>query len=325
MNINDSYNLFLDILNLKYPKTKIKEFLLYFIDENISQEVLEGAARAMLAKSFKIDININTFDVCGTGGSGNVKPFNISTASAMVLASQGVTIAKHGNRAVSSKSGSADVLESLGVDISGELNKIKISLVKNNIAFLFAQVFHPAMKNIMPIRKEISKKTIFNMLGPLTNPVSPSRQVVGVSNKDDIIPMIRTLKNMGRDSAMVLFGEDGLDDATLSGKTFFASFLSKDSQIIEGTFYPEDFGINSISSSSLLSVQNSEESAKIIEDIFLNKEQGARKDIVILNAGIGFYVSKISSSIKEGVSLARKSIDFGDSYKVLQNLRNVIN
>jgi anthranilate phosphoribosyltransferase len=325
METKDFYNLFLNILNLKYSKTKIKEILLGIKDEDLSSELLEGAARAMLSKSLKVDFNNDTFDICGTGGSGNSKPFNISTASSIVLASQGVCIAKHGNRAVSSKSGSADVLESLGVKILLTPKNISKSLLKNNIAFLFSQVFHPAMKSLMPIRKEIAKKTIFNILGPLTNPSLPSRQVVGVSNKNNILPMIKSLKKLGRKSAMVLFGEDGLDDATLSGKTFFAKFSEENPEINEGFFYPEEFGLNSVLSNSIMSVQNSIESAKIIEDIFLNREKSSRRNIVIFNAGIGFYVSKFSSSIKDGINLARKSIESGDAYNILQKLRNVIN
>ncbi len=320
MNYKQSYQAFTDVFSGKTSADEIEKILRNLAQQGETFEEIAGAAQAMREHAIPIHSSVETFDVCGTGGSGKNKPFNISTTSSIICASQGVCIAKHGNRAASSLSGSADVLEELGIEIFMTPEKMEKSLEKNNMAFLFAQVLHPAMKNIMPIRKKIGTRTIFNLLGPLTNPSNPTRQVVGVSSKTMIIPMIKALKLMKKKSAIVLHGEDGLDDATVCGKTFFARFDEENENIEEGFFTPEQFGFLPRTATDIAAGKNAKENSEIILNILNGTDEGPRKDIVLFNAGIAFHQARKTASIEEGIALAEKSIISGDALLLLQKL-----
>ena len=277
-------------------------------------------------QKFSLPIEISeqfgeTFDVCGTGGSGQAKTFNLSTTVAFVMAAGAVITAKHGNRKASSQSGSADVLEYLNIEISLSPEKMKQNLEEKKMSFLFAQVLHPAMKYVMPVRKKLGRRTIFNFMGPLTNPSNPSKQLVGVSEKNLVLPMAKILKKLGKKSAMVVFGEDGLDEITLTGKTYFAKFL-ENSEISTGEILPEDFGFSPVKHSEI-SGGTPQQNAEIITGIFSGNPEfsGAKKDILLLNAGFGFYISGKTSSPEEGITLAREIIDSGKAQKLLESFQ----
>lgn len=324
MTFQESYSTFSNIFLGKYSDIEIEKILRTLSQQGETFEEIAGAAKAMRESALLVPCSKETFDVCGTGGSGSSKPFNISTTSALILASQGVCTAKHGNRKASSCSGSADVLEELGIRITQTPEEMSASLEKNNMAFLFAQVLHPKMKDIMPIRKKIGTKTIFNLLGPLTNPSNPTRQVVGVSSKQMLEPMAKALQLIGKKSSIVLHGEDGLDDATITGKTFFARFTSPQGVIETGEFSPQDFGLIPCSARTIQSGNNPAENAEIINNILNGSDAGPRRDIVLLNAGVGFRESQKTASIEEGIALAEKAIINGDAFRLLKTLQKEI-
>lgn len=317
----ESYQIFSDIFDGKKTEDEIESLLRALAKNGETFEEIAGAAKAMQEHAISISPNKETFDVCGTGGSSTAKTFNVSTTVSLVLASQGVCIAKHGNRAASSQSGSADVLEALGMNIAITPEEITKNLQEKNIAFLFAQTLHPAMKHIMPIRKKIGTRTIFNMVGPLTNPTNPSKQVVGVSSQSLLDPMIQALQILGKKTAMVLWGEDGLDEATIRGKTHY-KLLHSDGTISSGIIIPEQFGIRSLQENQTIRGGNPEENAQIIREILEGKNEGAERDIVLLNAGIAFYVSQKTGSIEEGIALAEKAIITKDALKILHSLQS---
>jgi len=325
-----SYSLFSEIFENKKTPIEITNILTELSLENLQKnkiysenfvEIVAGAADAMREHAISVHCKKETFDVCGTGGSGNSKPFNISTTSSLIIASQNVCVAKHGNRAASSKSGSADVLEELHFNLAQNSEEMSKSLEINNMAFLFAQVLHPAMKYVMPVRKALGIPTIFNIMGPLTNPSNPTRQVTGVSKKEFVLPMTKILQRLGRKSAIVLFGEDGLDDATICGKTYFAKFTEEKPEIEEGYFIPEQFGFLPRTAFEIAGGKNPKENAEIILNILNGTDTGPRRDIVLFNAGIAFYISRKTASIEEGIALAEKAIISGDAIKLLKKLQ----
>ncbi len=325
---NSSYKLFTEIFERKKTPEELYSILSELTLENLQTKyakqfvsIVAGASQAMREHALPVQCSHETFDVCGTGGSGTSKPFNISTTSSLIIASQNIYVAKHGNRAASSKSGSADVLEALHCTITQTNKEMEQSLQKNNMAFLFAQVLHPAMKYIMPIRKKIGIPTIFNIMGPLTNPSNPTRQVTGVSKREFVLPMAQILQKLGRKSALVVFGEDGLDDATLCGKTYFAQFTEEKPEIQEGYFTPEQFGFLPRTASEINGGKTPEENATIITNILNGTDTGPKRDIVLFNAGIAFYIARKTGSIEEGIALAEKAIISGDAFRLLEKLQ----
>lgn len=320
MGYNETYTLFQEIFSGRIDEEKIEEILRNLSEKGESFEEIAGAAKAM--KQSATPVNPNTtavFDVCGTGGSGNAKTFNLSTTVSIVLASLGVPIAKHGNRAASSKSGSADVLEELGISLADRPEKMAEKIDAQNIAFLFAQTLHPAMKNIMPLRKKIGTRTIFNLLGPLTNPANPTAQLVGVSDKKFIEPMIQALKLLGKKSAQVVHAQDGLDEVTLTGKTFFAKFIDA-GEIEYGEITPEQFGFIPAKHEEI-SGGDAKKNAKIIQDIFCGAEKGQKKDIVLLNAGIALALFGKAQGVEEGIAMANEAIISGKALKKLEEMK----
>jgi anthranilate phosphoribosyltransferase len=248
----------------------------------------------------------NLVDIVGTGGDGS-HTFNISTCSMFVAAAAGAKTAKHGGRSVSSKSGSADVLESLGVNINLSPERIAQSIQETGIGFMFAPNHHPAMKNVAPVRKELGVRTIFNILGPLTNPAGAPHILMGVFHPDLVGIQIRALQRLGADHALVVYGRDGMDEVSLGAATLVGEL--KNGHITEYEIHPEDFGMP-MASNRALKVETPEQSMAMLKAV-LDNEPGAARDIVILNAGAALYAANVTPSIKSGAELARSVIASG--------------
>jgi len=306
-----------EIMSGRAQTPDIVSFLISLSGKGETVEELTAAASVMRKFATKVNTKHKVIlDTCGTGGDKS-GTFNISTAAAFVVAACGVAVAKHGNRSVSSNSGSADCLEALGININLPKERIEKCLDKIGIAFLFAQNFHPAMKYAMPARKEIGKRTMFNILGPLTNPAGATHQVVGVYDKEKLVILAEALGNLGAIHALIVHGEDGLDEITTCGKTFVCEQYKgslKNYQIS-----PEEFGIKRAKLGDL-SGATPQENAGIILDIF-NGNKGAHRDIVVLNAAAAIYTADRAASIKEGIALAQKAVDDSSALKKLQLLK----
>lgn len=282
---------------------------------------ITGAARVMRNKAAEIDVKgKKVVDTCGTGGD-EAMTFNISTAAAFVAAGAGLTVAKHGNRSVSSRSGSADVLNALGVNIEAEIARVEECLQKIGIGFLFAPLLHGAMKYAAPVRKEIGIRTIFNILGPLTNPAGARCQVIGVYD-DSLTDMLgKVLANLGSEHAFVVRGEDGLDEITLTTETKITEL--KDGKLRAYRIKPEDFGFKRCMPVDLKG-GDPEQNAEIIRAVLKGKK-GPQQDIVLLNAAAAIVAGGAANSIGEGISCARGSIDSGRALGKLTKLVEMTN
>ena len=277
-------------------------------------EEITGSAEAMRDHSLKLHADRPTLEIVGTGGD-NANSFNISTTSAMVIAAAGVPVTKHGNRAASSKSGAADCLEALGANITIEPEKSIEVLNEAGICFLFAQKYHSAMKYVGPIRKELGIRTIFNILGPLTNPACPSMIVLGVYEEALLEPLAKVLSNLGIQRGLVVFGREKLDEISAVGETAVC-------EIDHGTFKkyvitPEDMGLEHCGQKDLLGGTPAE-NAEITKAVLRGEEQGGKRTAVLMNAGAALYVAGKAASLKEGVELAAKTIDDGVAYKKME-------
>jgi len=271
---------------------------------------ITAAVEVMRSLASAVDVQDKTHlvDTCGTGGDG-ANTFNISTASAFVVSAAGATVAKHGNRSISSKSGSADVLEAAGVNLALEVAHVADCVNEMNIGFMFAPAHHSAMKHVIAARKEMGVRTIFNMLGPLTNPAGAPAQVIGVFNKDLAPVFAKVLKNLGSKHVMIVAADDGLDEISVASKTFVAEL--KDGVISEWEIDPSEYDMDHADLSDL-SVDSAQESLNIIRAAFANTD-GAARDIICLNAGASIYVAGITESYAAGVELARKVIADGSA------------
>ena len=282
---------------------------------------LAAAARVMRNLSTKVDISVQPLvDTCGTGGDGQ-KTFNVSTASSLVAASAGVNIAKHGNRSISSKSGSADVLEVLGVKLDLTPQQIAKCVEKIGIGFMFAPMHHSCMKHAIGPRKELGVRTLFNLLGPLTNPAGAKRQVLGVFDRRWLEPLARVLASLGTQHALVINADDGLDEISISGGTEICEL--KDGQVKSYRVSPKEFDIQT-NDLQEIRVENAEDSAKMILSILKGNPSPAA-DIVCLNAGAAIYVSGKCESLKEGVSLAKLQLSSLAAHEKLQQLIQLSN
>ncbi len=278
-------------------------------------EEITGAAKVMREKCLKIDAGTDLIDTCGTGGS-PASTFNISTAAAFVIAGAGLKVAKHGNKAASSRCGSADVLEALGVkiDVPGEV--VEMCIRQTGIGFMYAPLFHSAMKHAIGPRREIGIRTIFNILGPLSNPAGAAYQLLGVYDERLIETMAMALGNLGTKRALVVHGMDGLDEITITGKTKIAELKNGKTR----TYYvtPEKFGIKR-SGSKMSKGGNARENARAILSI-LEGVKGPGRDIVLMNAGAGLYCAGKAGDFKAGAKLAAESVDSGKAHGVLKKL-----
>lgn len=287
--------------------------------ESVSEIV--GAARVMRKKAESLNVaSDNIVDTCGTGGDGG-NTFNISTASAFVVAGAGLIVAKHGNRAVSSRSGSADVLKCLGVNIEADKMVVEKCLEQVGIGFLFAPLMHGAMKHAAGIRKELGFRTIFNLLGPLTNPAHAHAQVIGVFDRKWVVPIAQVLKDLGCRHAFVVHGDDGLDEITLMDKTSVCELSNGD--IREYSISPEELGLERCSP-DIVQGGSPEENAEIISSV-LKGNEGPQTDIVLLNASAAICAGGKAKSLQEGVEIARQSILSGAALQKLDDLIRVSN
>ncbi|KAA1297276.1 MAG: anthranilate phosphoribosyltransferase [SAR202 cluster bacterium] len=277
---------------------------------------IAGMASVMRKMALSVNYDNDLLDTCGTGGDG-LGTFNISTAAAFVSAGIGIKIAKHGNRAMSSHTGSADVLESLGININLTPDQVSECIKISNFGFMFAQGFHPAMKHAGPPRREIGIRTVFNILGPLTNPAGAQKQLIGVSDPKVGNIIAQSLKRLGSEAALIVHGNDGLDEITLSD--FSQIWILKNGEISTEKFYPESVGVN-IQSLSNLQVNNSEESAQMIESV-LDGIHGPSRDIVLLNSAAAIFISGHSDNFQAAFDKAKHSIDSGLANQTLNLVR----
>ncbi len=269
---------------------------------------ITAAAQVMREFSTKVDVADTTHlvDIVGTGGDGS-HTFNISTCSMFVAAAAGAKVSKHGGRSVSSKSGSADVLEALGLHINLSPVAIAQCITQQGVGFMFAPNHHPAMKNVAPVRRELGIKTMFNILGPLTNPAGAPNILMGVFHADLVGIQVRALQRLGAQHALVVYGRDGMDEVSLGASTLVGEL--KDGVVSEYEIHPEDFGLV-MASSRALKVQTAQESKDMLLRV-LDKVPGPASDIVVLNAGAALYAANVAPGIAEGMTLARQAIASG--------------
>ena len=317
LNEKEAFEIMLELMKGNLDDIQIAALLVGLRSKGETVDEITGFAKAMRQTMIELDLNFPAVDMCGTGGdySGT---FNISTASSIVVAGAGIKVAKHGNRSMTSKSGSADVLEALNVDINTSNENCIRSLEKNNICFMFAPNFHPAVKNAMNVRSKLKIKTVFNILGPLCNPANVKNQAMGVFDPSLTKIQAQVLKNLGSKNVMVFNGDDGLDELTTTCGSNISYFLN-DSKIINLKFDPKSVGI-SLSKHEDLQGGTSDINAKIILDI-LNGKKGPNRDIVLLNAAAGIMVGGKATSLKEGYSLAKESVDSLSALKVLKGIQ----
>jgi len=269
---------------------------------------ITAAAQVMREFSTKVEVADRTHlvDIVGTGGDGS-HTFNISTCSMFVAAAAGARVSKHGNRSVSSKSGSADVLEAMGVPLTLTPAAISTCIADTGIGFMFAPNHHPAMKNVGPVRKELGIRTIFNILGPLTNPAAAPNILMGVFHPDLVGIQVRALQRLGAEHAVVVYGRDGMDEVSLGAATMVGEY--KDGGIHEYEIHPEDFGLT-MASNRALKVETPEQSKALLNSVLAN-EAGPARDIVMLNAGVALYAANVAPSMVGGVALAREALASG--------------
>lgn len=280
-----------------------------------------GGAKVLREKAELVELqNYYTVDTCGTGGD-KYGTFNISTAVAIVTAAAGIKVAKHGNRSVSSKCGSADVLETLGIKIDLSAAQVKTCVEQIGIGFFFAQSFHKAMRFVGKTRKELGFRTIFNILGPLANPAHANAQVLGVFDENLTIPMAEVLRGLGVERALVVHGMDGLDEISTTSETRVTEL--KNGNIETYIIQPEDFGFQRVQMDEIKG-GDATENAQIIIDLF-NGEQGAKREILVLNAAAALYVGKKVDSLKDGIALANEIIDSGKAKKKLEEFERITN
>ena len=282
-------------------------------------EEITAAAKVMREHCERFLNDMDVLEIVGTGGDGS-NSINISTLASIVASSVGIPVAKHGNRAASSKCGTADCLEALGVKIDLEPERSKEILNELNICFLFAQKYHTAMRFVGGVRKEMGIRTLFNCLGPLANPAGASMQLLGVYGKALVEPLARVLANLGVKSAMVVYGEDKMDEISLSAPTFVCEYINGEFKTYE--IKPEDYGFTRCKKEDLEG-GTPQENAEIVRRI-LQGEQGTKTDIVLLNAGAAIHIAK-GCSIEEGIAIARDAIDSGKAYKQLEKFIELSN
>ncbi len=315
---DESQNIMKDILSGVATEAQIGAFLTALRMKGETIQEISAFARTMREFCTRIHPRVNgrLVDTCGTGGD-QIKTFNISTISAFVVAGAGVSIAKHGNRAVTSKSGSADVLEKLGLNLDLYPKDVERVIEEVGIGFMFAPAFQPAMKYALGPRREIGIRTVFNVLGPLTNPAGANAQVLGVYDEKWLKPLAHVLKDLGSEEAMVVHGADGLDEISILGKTLIVWLRDQGISLLEIT--PKDFGFRTVKPEEIGGAapeQSAELAFKILNGIL--KPHDPRRDAVLLNAAAGIVVGSKADKLVEGIALADESIESGSAYKKLK-------
>ncbi|KIQ93717.1 Anthranilate phosphoribosyltransferase 2 [Anoxybacillus thermarum] len=289
--------------------------LLRFRGETVDE--LVGFIQAMRDRMRTVSLGESVIDTCGTGGDGK-GTFNISTAVALLVASLDVAVAKHGNRAVSSKSGSANVIEHFHIPMPKTEEEAKTALRTHRLVFLFAPFYHEAMKHVAPVRQSLKMRTVFNLLGPLVNPAQPKRQVIGVHDEKDARKMAEALRRIGTEHAVFVTSRDGLDECSIAAETKLIEL--KHGHIIERIIAPEHVGLPRGRLSDIC-VHSVDESAQLIECVFANCANESATHVVLLNAGVALYVAGVVSNISDGVNMAKRAIENGNAYAYLQRLR----
>ena len=312
----DMHSIMQTIMSGEATPAQIGGFLVALRIKGETVDEITAAAEVMRELATKVDLDkTNLIDTCGTGGDSS-NTFNISTTSAFVVAASGARVAKHGNRSVSSKSGSADILEAAGINIELDAKQVTSCIENVGIGFMFAPMHHSAMKHAIGPRRELGLRTLFNVLGPLTNPASAPNQVIGVFDKKWLTPLAETLNRLGSEHVLVVHSEDGMDEISISAKTFISEL--KNNEINNYEISPDDFGIKNFNINDL-SVENIDESLTMMKSVFDNNNNAA-KAIVSLNAGAAIYASGISDSIKAGVEMAINIIESGAAKKKFEML-----
>jgi anthranilate phosphoribosyltransferase len=305
-----------EIMEGKATEAQIGAFLtaLRYKGESVSE--ITGAAKVMRQKATRIKAPEGTLDTCGTGGdmSGT---FNISTMTAILVSACGVPVAKHGNRSVSSKSGSADVLEAMGVRIDLEPSKVEKCLEETGFGFLFAPLFHPAMKYAIGPRREMGIRTIFNILGPITNPAGAKRQVLGVFSGRLTETLCQVLANLGAEDAMVVHGEDGLDEITITDGTRVSSI--KGNTVENSIISPEDFGLERATLKDIAG-GDAEENALIAYEVFGGRK-GPKRDVLLMNAGASLMIAGKAGGLRDGAAMSAEAIDSGAALRKLEDIK----
>ncbi len=327
--INNGQDLLLDemksainqIMSGTVSDADIESFLTGLNNKGISENEITGAAIVMKQKSLKIDVNCKeNIDTCGTGGTG-IHTFNCSTASAFVAAAGGAKITKHGNKAISSKSGSADFLTQAGADIGHDREKLGFIFENVGFIFLFAPLHHEAMKYVMPVRQKISEKTIFNLLGPHTNPCNAKKQIIGVYDEKLLKTFCKVSKNLEMEHVMIVHGSDGLDEITITGRTSIIEL--KDNNINEFNISPKDFGL-SLATLDDIYAKSSEDSLRLVEQAFAG-EKSPVQDMIALNSGAALYISGVVDSIGDGVDQSFKLMNNGEAQAKLASYVEISN
>ena len=320
---NEAYAVINEIMSGETTPTQNAAFLAALSTKSTTAETTDeiaGCAAAMRDHATKCETGMDIFEIVGTGGD-NANSFNISTTSALVAAAGGMKVAKHGNRAASSKCGTADCLEALGVNIQQDPEKCVELLKEVGMCFFFAQKYHTSMKYVGPIRKDLGIRTVFNILGPLTNPGSPKMQLLGVYDGYLVQPLAQVLINLGVTRGMVVYGQDKLDEISLSAPTTVCEF--KDGWMKNYVIKPEDFGFERCTKADLVGGLP-EENAKITRAI-LSGEQGHKRNAVLMNAGAALYIGGKAESLADGIKLAAEIIDSGKALATLEKFIEVSN
>ena len=326
LSFEETRKLFSKIMEKELTEIQTAAILTALRAKGETSEEIAGAASVMKEKSLKVplkeEIKNKIVDTCGTGG--DLKgTFNISTTVALIVAACGVPVAKHGNRSVSSKCGSADILEALGVKIDLPPEKVAKCIEETNFGFMFAPIFHPAMANVVKVRKELGIRTIFNVLGPLTNPAGAKKQLLGVFSEDLTEKLAHVLKLLGTEKAFIVHGKDGMDEISICEETKITELVN--GKIKTYTVKPEDFGLKRANAEELKASENLEENKKLIERILAGEEKGAKRDIVLLNTAFTLLVAEFVKSVEEGIKLALNTIESGKAYKTLKKVVEISN
>ncbi len=323
LSYEEAYQVMNEIMSGETTPTQNAAFLAALSTKSTKAETVDeiaGCAAAMRAHALKLETDMDLFEIVGTGGDG-AHSFNISTTSAFVAAAGGMKVSKHGNRAASSQCGTADCLEALGVNINLEPQKCLELLQEVGICFFFAQKYHTSMKYVGAIRKELGIRTVFNILGPLTNPANPKRQLLGVYDESLVEPLAKVLTSLGVRRGMVVYGQDKLDEISLSAPTTVCDFSDGIYQTYVIT--PEEFGLDRCRKSDLTG-GTPEENASITKAV-LSGEQGHRRNAVLLNAGASLYVGDKAKTLAEGIAFAAELIDSGKAIEKLEAFREASN
>ena len=316
----EAYETMDEIMSGEASEVQMSAYLTAMSMKGETIDEITASAEAMRAHCVRLLNDEDVLEIVGTGGDGS-NTFNISTTSSIVISAAGVPVAKHGNRSASSKCGAADVLEELGVNINISPEKSLSCLKEINLCFLFAQNYHLSMKYVAGVRKELSIRTIFNILGPLTSPAGASMEVLGVYERELLEPLADVLKNLGVKSAMVVYGMDGMDEISSSDKTAICELKDGETRTYE--ISPEDFGMDVASKEDLVGGE-AEENAKITRAVLIG-EKGPRRNAVLLNSAAGLYVAGMVDSLEEGVKLAEDVIDSGKAMEQLEKFIEVTN